>query len=87
MIDKKQLELGGLLFNELQRQYPEIRLADVTGSATHPEHVRLSIVMPSDEVRRIKLRETAARIAADILRDHGYRISISAAATWDGEAT
>ena len=64
-----------------------VALAVTDPDPNNPDHVRLSIVMPGDEIRRLKLREAASRLAADLLRDHGCRITIDAAPTWDGQAT
>lgn len=82
-MNEKQVELSQMLFDRLKEQFPEIRLIDVTPSAENPNSLWVNIVMPSDEDRRIALREMASEISTDILLDLGHHITVSTGVAMD----
>jgi hypothetical protein len=51
----------------------------ITESAENHEHIWVNIVMPDDEEREISVRELASELSMDILLEHGYHITESAA--------
>ena len=55
----------------------------MTPSAEDPNSLWVNIVMPSDEDRRIALREMASEISTDILLDLGHHITVSTGVTMD----
>lgn len=79
MINLKQKELSEMLFEKLEKQYPEIELIDIMESPENPSHIWVNIIMPEDEDREIALSEKASKISTDILMKYGYLIMISTA--------
>lgn len=79
MINFKQLELGRILFEKLNQEFPEIELVSITESAENPNDIWVNVIMPDDEDREILLREMASEISTHILLEHGYYIAISSA--------
>lgn len=79
MINFKQQELSQMLFDKLQKRFPELELVSIIESPENPNHVWVNIVMPDDDDRQIEVYEKAGEISTDILMDHGYLIIISAA--------
>jgi hypothetical protein len=85
MINTKYTELGQRLFKQLKNQFPELKMVDMTESIENRDHVWVNIVMPDDEEREIAVRELASELSMDILIEHGYHITVSAAADEERE--
>ena len=83
MFNDKQIELSNMLFEKLNRRFPEIELDGITEAADNPNRIWVNVVMPDDEDRQIELLGLAAEISTDILMDYGYSISIIPAENWD----
>ena len=79
MINHKQRELCELLFNKLQKKFPELELLGISESPENPNNLLVNVIMPSDEDREIEVYEMASEISTDILLDYGYHITISSA--------
>jgi hypothetical protein len=85
MINFKQMELAEGLFNKLKAKFPEIELVNIVEHPENPNGLRVRIIMPEDDDRRIALTETAAEISTDILLDYGYDILIGSASPTEKE--
>jgi hypothetical protein len=83
MTNFKQIELAEGLFNKLKVKFPEIELVNITEGPENPDSLRVRIIMPEDDDRRILLREMAAEISTDILLDYGYDILIRSASPFE----
>ena len=79
MIKTKCMEFGRRLFKQLKEQFPELEMVNMTESAETHDHIWVNIVMPDDEEREISVRERASELSMDILLEHGYHITVSAA--------
>lgn len=79
MIDTTRVELGQRLFERLQETFSELEMVNMTESAENQDHLWVNIVMPEDEEREIAVRELASELSMDILLEHGYHITVSAA--------
>ena len=79
MINAKCLEFGQQLFTQLQEHFPELSMVNMTESAENHDHLWVNIVMPDDAEREISVRELASELSMDILLEHGYHITVSAA--------
>lgn len=79
MINFKQKELSEMLFEKLQKKFPEIELVEIMESPENPNHIWVEITMPEDEDREIALAEKAGKISTGILMKYGYLIMISSA--------
>jgi phosphoenolpyruvate synthase/pyruvate phosphate dikinase len=62
MINFKQKELSKMLFEKLQKKFPEIELVEIMESPENPNHIWVNIIMPEDEDREIALAEKAGKI-------------------------
>ncbi len=79
MINTKCMEFGQRIFKQLKEQFPELKMVNMTESAENHDHIWVNIVMPDDAEREISVRERASELSMDILLDHGYHITVSAA--------
>jgi len=79
MIDTKCMELGQKLFKRLKERFSELEMVNMTESAENRDHIWVNMVMPDDEEREIAVREMASELSMDILLEHGYHITVSAA--------
>jgi RNA-binding protein YhbY len=86
MIDTKCMEFAQRLFKQLKEQFPELEMVNITESAESHEHIWVNILMPDDEEREISVRELASELSMDILLEHGYHITVSAATGEDRQA-
>jgi hypothetical protein len=79
MIDTTYMELGQQLFKRLKERFSELEMVSMTESAENRDHIWVNIIMPDDEEREIAVREMASELSMDILLEHGYHITVSAA--------
>jgi hypothetical protein len=79
MIDTTCMELGQKLFKRLKERFSELEMVSMTESDENRDHIWVNIIMPGDEEREIAVREMASELSMDILLEHGYHITVSAA--------
>jgi hypothetical protein len=79
MINFKQMELSQGLFGQLQKRFPEVELVEIVESPVSQESIRVRLIKPADDNRRIELSELAGEISTEILLNYGYHIIISSA--------
>ena len=79
MIDAKCMALGQQLFKRLKERFSDLEMVSMTESAENRDHIWVNMVMPDDDEREIAVREMASELSMDILLEHGYHITVSAA--------
>ena len=77
MLNFKQLELGQQLFEQLQPQFADLKLVDITESLFNPANVWVNVKMPNDRESWMDVIETASDLSMDLLLDYGYHITIN----------
>lgn len=71
MINTKYMEFGQRLFKQLQEQFPELKIVNMTESVENRDHIWVNVIMPDDEERELSVRELASELSMDILLDYG----------------
>ncbi len=72
MINFKQKEIIGKLFNAVKEKFPEIEFISVTEGPENPADLWINVTAPEDEEREDELIEFAGDKGTDILLDYGY---------------
>jgi len=72
MINFKQKEIIGKLFNAVKEKFPEIEFISVTEGPENPADFWINVTAPKDEEREDELIEFAGDKITDILLDYGY---------------
>jgi len=72
MMNFKQKEIIGKLFNAVKEKFPEIEFISVTEDPENPADFWINVTAPEDEEREDELIEFAGDKITDILLDYGY---------------
>ena len=76
MINFKQEELIGELFDHVKEKFPEIEFIGVSESPEDPSDLWIRVTAPSDEDREAELITYACDRSIDILTDYGYHLLV-----------
>ena len=72
MMNFKQKEIIGKLFDAVKEKFPEIEFISVTEGPENPADFWINVTAPEDEEREDELIEFVGDRGTDILLDYGY---------------